>query len=58
MKERCTEVTGMLVDLQISKKYEQELKTSDHTITIPKKNKIRQEMKNVLCRVLKMTSKM
>ena len=39
--------------MQTSKKYNQELKTPDHTFTMPKKNKIRQEMKNVLCRVIK-----
>lgn len=53
VKERRTEVTGMLAYLQNPKKYDQELKTPDHTFTMPNKNKIRQEMKNVLCRVIK-----
>ena len=42
----------MLVDLQNSKKYYQELKTTDHTFTMQKKNKIHQGMKNVLSRVI------
>ena len=42
----------MLVYLQNPKKYYQELKIPDR-FTRPKKNKISQEMKNVLCRVIK-----
>ena len=43
VKERRAEVTRMLVDLQNSKKYDQELKTPDHTFMMPKKHKMRQE---------------
>ena len=53
VKERRTEVIGMLVYLQNTKKYGQELKPPDHMFTMPKKNKVRQEIINVLCRIIK-----
>ena len=53
VKEWYTEITGISVYLQNPKKCDQDMKTPDHTFTVPKKNKIRQEMKNVLCRVIK-----
>ncbi|CAH0403229.1 unnamed protein product [Chilo suppressalis] len=50
-ERRLNEITGLLIYLQKPKKYEQEVRKPDDTFTMPKKNVLRQEMKNMLNRV-------
>ncbi len=39
--ERCRiEVTGILIYLQNPKKYDHDIKNTDHTFTMPKKNEM------------------
>jgi len=52
IKERRTDLTGILIYLNNPKKYEQDLKKNDYTFALPKKNLMRQEMKKILERVI------
>lgn len=52
IKQRRTDLTGILIYLQNSSKYEQDLKRTDNTFAMPKKNSIRQEIKKLLERIL------
>ncbi|CAF4946143.1 unnamed protein product [Pieris macdunnoughi] len=52
IKERRTNVTGILIYLQNPKKYLENVNRSDDTFTMPKKKVIRSEMTKILERVI------